>query len=65
MLKNYYTKKSLFNAQAPSWNFTLGEDELLARALELKFVVKVGEDKYEENPNYQGMSPAQRRKYER
>jgi len=51
-LKETYTKKSLFLSQAQSFNFELNEDQLLAKALEAGFVVKIGEDLYEVNVNY-------------
>ena len=41
-----------FMNQAPSFNFELGEDQLLKKALESGFVTKVGEDKYLMNENY-------------
>ena len=50
--KTYFTKHSLFMNQAPSFNFEMGGDELLKRALEIGFVTKVGEDKYLMNENY-------------
>ena len=49
---HYYSKRSLFMEQAPSWNFELGADQLLAKALELGFVKKVGEDRYLMNKHY-------------
>lgn len=51
--KTFFTKRSLFMSQAPNWNFELSEDEILERALERRFVVKVGEDKYLMNDNYE------------
>jgi len=40
-----FTKHELFMNQAPSFNFELDADELLAKALELGFVTPVdGED---------------------
>ena len=50
--KQYISKEELFIAQAPSFNFELNADQLLAKALEVGFVKKVGEDKYEVNENY-------------
>jgi hypothetical protein len=38
--------------QAPSWNFELDEEQLLEKALELKFVTKIGDDKYLRNNDY-------------
>tara|TARA_Y100001963_G_C6680202_1_gene399468 strand:+ start:526 stop:684 length:159 start_codon:yes stop_codon:yes gene_type:complete len=46
------TKKELWLAQAPSFNFELGEDELLELALEKGFVKKVGDNQYEINQEY-------------
>ena len=48
-----YSKRSLFREQAPSFNFELGEDQLLAKALEVGFIKKIGEDKYEMNEDYE------------
>ena len=47
-----HSKKSLFEEQAPSWNFELNADQLLTKALELGFVTKVGDDKYLQNDDY-------------
>ena len=52
MEKVVFSKKSLFLAQAPSFNFELDEDQLLAKALEVGFVTKIGDDKYLMNNNY-------------
>ena len=49
---NIHTKHSLFMSQAPNWNFELGENEILKRALKSGFVVKIGKDRYLENPEY-------------
>ena len=49
---HYFSKHSLWMAQAPSWNFELDADQLLAKALALGFVTEVGEDKYEMNEHY-------------
>lgn len=46
------TKERLFYLQAPSFNFELGMDELLAKALKVGFVTKVGENQYLINENY-------------
>ena len=53
-----FTKHSLWQAQAPSWNFELDEDQLLDKALELGFVSKVGNDQYLMNNDYQGKGAA-------
>tara|TARA_R100000306_G_C4349503_1_gene129381 strand:+ start:500 stop:727 length:228 start_codon:yes stop_codon:yes gene_type:complete len=50
----YYSKRSLFMEQAPSFNFELNADQLLAKALKVGFIKKVGEDKYELNEDYSG-----------
>ena len=47
-----FTKASLWEAQAPSFNFELNKDQLLAKALEAGFVVEIGEDQYQMNNNY-------------
>ena len=47
--KRYLSKHELFMEQAPNWNFELDADALLAKALEVGFVRKVEEDKYEVN----------------
>ena len=52
--KQYISKEELFMRQAPSWNFELNADQLLAKALKLGFVKKVGEDRYEVNEDYKG-----------
>ena len=51
-LKETYTKKTLFLSQADAFNFELNADQLLKKALEAGFVVKIGEDLYEVNVNY-------------
>ena len=51
-LKETFTKKSLFLSQAQFFNFELNADQLLEKALEAGFVVKIGDDLYEENVNY-------------
>jgi len=50
--KIVFTKKELWLNQCPSFNFELGEDALLAKALEKGFVIKIGEDQYEVNNKY-------------
>jgi hypothetical protein len=52
MNKKYFSKKELWLNQAPSFNFELGEDQLLEKALEVGFVSKVDEDKYLLNDSY-------------
>lgn len=49
----YFSKHTLWMNQAPSFNFELDEDELLAKALEVGFVKQVGEDSYEINEAYE------------
>jgi len=51
-LEMVVTKKELWMQQAPSWNFDLGEDALLKKALERGFVTKVSEDQYLINEDY-------------
>ena len=46
------TKKELWMQQAPSFNFELGEDALLKKALEVGFVTKTGKDQYLVNEEY-------------
>lgn len=46
------TKERLFFLQAPSFNFELDADQLLAKALKVGFVTKVGEDQYLINEDY-------------
>ena len=48
----YFTKRELWMNQVPNFNFELGEDALLAKALERGFVTQVGEDCYEVNQDY-------------
>ena len=48
-MTTYFSKATLWMNQAPSWNFELDEDELLAKALEVGFVKLVGVDRYEKN----------------
>ncbi len=45
-------KTQLWMTQIPNFNFELDEDELLAKALELGFVKKIGEDEYLVNNDY-------------
>jgi len=52
MKDTIFTKDSLFGAQAPSFNFELDKDQLLAKALESGFVTEIGEDQYLMNNNY-------------
>jgi len=49
----YFSKRTLWLNQAPSFNFELGEEELLAKALAVGFVKKVGRDKYKLNEAYE------------
>ena len=52
MTDTVFTKDSLFQAQAPSFNFELNKDQLLTKALEVGFVTEVGEDQYKMNDFY-------------
>jgi len=47
--KRYVTKQELFIWQAPSFNFELSADQLLARALEVGFVTRAGYDQDDVN----------------
>jgi|TARA_B110000908_G_C9910143_1_gene294953 hypothetical protein len=46
------TAKELYLEQAPSFNFELDQEQLLAKALEVGYVTKVGEDQYKTNGDY-------------
>ena len=46
------TKRELFQQQAPSFNFELGQDEILKEALKRGFVTEIGEDQYLINEDY-------------
>jgi hypothetical protein len=46
------SKKELWIAQAPAFNFELDEDQLLNEALVEGYVTKVGQDQYEINNDY-------------
>lgn len=50
--KTIFTKDALWLDQAPSFNFELDKDQLLAKALEVGFVVEIGADQYQMNNNY-------------
>jgi len=64
--KTYFTKHSLFITQAPHFNFELDADQILEKALESGFVIKVGEDRYLENKLISiNMTRQQRRSLER
>lgn len=47
-----FSKKTLWLAQAPSFNFEMNEDQLLKHALKAGFVTKISDDRYERNNNY-------------
>ena len=47
-----FTKESLWKNQAPCFNFELDSEQLLEKALEVGFVIEVGEDQYEMNEDY-------------
>lgn len=51
-MTTYFSKHSLWVNQAPSWNFELNADQLLAKALEVGFVTKVEDDCFELNEDY-------------
>jgi hypothetical protein len=46
------TSKELWREQAPCFNFTLDEEQLLKKALSAGYVTKVGDDLYEVNKEY-------------
>lgn len=46
------TKQDLFMWQAPSFNFELSADQILAKALKVGFVSEVSEDQYIVNEDY-------------
>ena len=46
------SKRELFMNQAPSFNFDLNADQILAKALDVGFVTEVSEDQYLVNKNY-------------
>lgn len=46
------TKHELFMWQAPSFNFELNADEILAKALEVGFVIEASDDQYLVNVDY-------------
>ncbi len=48
------TKKLLWLSQAPSFNFELGEDEVLELAIKRGFVTLVTEPVYMINDDYEG-----------
>ena len=45
-MSKVYTKESLWKELAPCWNFELDKDQLLAKALEVGFVIRVGKNKF-------------------
>tara|TARA_R100001377_G_scaffold57753_1_gene34471 strand:- start:346 stop:519 length:174 start_codon:yes stop_codon:yes gene_type:complete len=47
-----FNKNTLWESQSPSFNFELDKDQLLAKALEVGFVVEIGADQYQMNNNY-------------
>ena len=47
-----YTKKSLWLVHAPDFCFELDQDQLLKKALEVGFVIQVGEDKFKRLGEY-------------
>ena len=46
------TAKELYMAHAPSFNFELDQEQLLAKALDVGFVTKTGDDQYMVNEDY-------------
>ena len=49
-----YNKQTLFMDFAPSFNFELDEEQLLALALERGFIKEIGPDQYQMNEDYTG-----------
>ena len=47
-----FTQHELFMAQATNTNFEYDADQLLAKALDVGFVTKIGDDQYLMNNNY-------------
>ena len=47
-----FTKHELFMAQAPNTNFEYDAEQLLAKALDVGFVTKIGDDQYLMNNIY-------------
>ena len=47
-----FNKHDLWMSQAPSWNFELDEDELLAKAIAVGFVTAIGDNEYLVNNDY-------------
>tara|TARA_B110000908_G_C10077585_1_gene368037 strand:- start:72 stop:224 length:153 start_codon:yes stop_codon:yes gene_type:complete len=46
------TARELYLYYAPSFNFELDQEQLLAKALDVGFVTKTGDDQYEINEDY-------------
>ena len=55
-MTNTYTKESLFLSQAPSFNFELNAEQILEKALDVGFVVKIDNDLYQVNEDYDEVS---------
>ena len=51
-METILTSKELWMNQAPSFNFDLNEEQILAKALEAGFVTEVGNDQYLVNQKY-------------
>jgi len=52
------SKHELFMNQAPSFNFDLNADQILAKALKVGFVTEVSEDQYLVNEDYESKRDA-------
>lgn len=52
--KEVLTKDELWYWQVPNFNFELGKNALLKKALKSGFVKKVGDDQYKVNSKYGG-----------
>jgi hypothetical protein len=48
-----FTRDELWICYAPSFNFELGKNALLKKALDRGFVTKVGDNQYQRNSDYQ------------
>tara|TARA_R110002074_G_scaffold137137_1_gene282092 strand:- start:2 stop:181 length:180 start_codon:yes stop_codon:yes gene_type:complete len=51
-MRTILTSKELWKNQAPNLNFEFNEKQILAKALEVGFVTKVGDDQYLVNEKY-------------
>ena len=49
---NTLTAQELYMSHAPSFNFELDKEQLVAMALDVGFVTKTGDDQYTVNEDY-------------